>query len=182
MSTELASLQSAVAELSNQMANVAKYTSLVDQIKILRGDKNRVLEEERWLRLREAGGGAGSAESRLVTGLIGLLLGCAFGSPTGEKDRVQNALSMTAAHYRHKDPYNTVLIAVKVGRGLENCHAVSISQMARESKSSETCITASLRSQGWNLMSLAEFNKYAEELEDKLKAQMNYVDPKRFKT
>ena len=107
----------------------------------------------------------GTIKAKLLTSLLAFWIGSAAGAVTGTKNPWGLGMLTAASCLNKEELYGKVVIAVgKVGipGGVE---VVNVSELARESKSTESEIIASFEKDGYSLLMLDEFKGLLGDIE-----------------
>lgn len=154
--------KSAVGELNALLKETAYQTLQHDQIEALDTLKRRVADEARDLMESESSTAYAATKVSLATGVGGLVFGSLAASLSGHKDPVSIGLKVSRQMLERKTPSGNIVVSV--GGEPARVRAISISELARDSRRSEAEASAPLRKQGYLLISVQQFNQVTDVL------------------
>ena len=155
----------AVRELVAILADGAQRLTQHDQAACLRSLKTRLIEEVGHFQRMETAAHTGYSQGKIISGLAAFAIGGLFGAASGRKDPASAGWRLAKSVLDKNVPFHTVLIAVGKGGLPDGLEVIPLSRLARELHKSELEIEASLKHNGYLLMTPEKFAKVLDKVE-----------------
>ena len=165
MHSELREQTTAIKELAVAFAKGNRELAQHDQLTYLGIVKSRMMREVEDIKRMESAAQTGSAEGALLGGVAAFTLGSLFAAGRGRKDAPQFGVRLAESILTRQVPFGTVLIAVGKGGLPDDLKVIPLSRLARELHKSELEIEASLKHNGYRLMTPEKFAKVLDKVE-----------------
>ena len=165
MHSELREQTTAIKELAVAFAKGNRELAQHDQLTYLGIVKSRVMREVEDIKRMESAAQIGSAEGALLGGVAAFTLGSLFAAGRGRKDAPQFGVRLAKSILTRQVPFGTVLIAVGKGGLPKSLKVIPLSRLARELNKSESEVEASLKHDGYRLMTPETFAKVLDKVE-----------------
>ena len=136
-----------------------------DQVTCLGTLKSRIMREVEDIKRMESAAQTGSDKGALLGGVIAFALGSLFAAARGRKDVPQFGARLAGSILSRAVPFGTVLIVAKKGGLPEDMKVIPLSRLARELNKSESEVEASLKHDGYRLMTPKTFAKVLDKME-----------------
>jgi len=136
-----------------------------DQVARLRILKTRIMEEVENIEQMESAAQRGADKGALLGGGIAFTLGSLFMAAKGHQNAFDIGAKMAGSVLSRKVPFGTVLIGIGKEGIPEDVRAIPVSQLARESKISESEIETNLKHGGYLLMTPQVFTQALDRVE-----------------
>jgi len=136
-----------------------------DQVARLRILKARIMREVEDIERMESAAQMGSTKGLLLGGGVAFTLGGLFMAVRGRKDATHVGAKLAQSILTRAVPFGTVLIAVGKGGLPDDLKIVPLSRFSRESNRSELEVEASLKYNGYLLMTRDIFIKVLDKVE-----------------
>lgn len=145
----------------------ADYLSRRDQARRLRDLRCQVTQEVEYVQHKESVAAYTFSQSKLISGLVNFGLGALGAALAGSrKHPLSVGAQMAKSEFERRQPYGTVLVAVRRNGVHDEVHVISLSRLARESGRPEAEVKAVLEAQGYLLMTPKTFSRVMDGLED----------------
>ena len=128
----------------------------VSQLEILR---SRISSEVENTERMESAAQTGYTEGTLVNSGFALVFGSLFMKARGRKDPLKFGVQMARSVLSKTAPFDNVLIGIGKEGIPEDVKVIPVSRLARESKRSESDVVASLKRNGYLMMTLQVFTQ-----------------------
>ena len=157
----------AVQGLASQMESEAKRMRRQDQAAILNLKAISIAKEVKRARGMEEEAANHFTAGRLTHGLIGFGVGILAGAISGSGHPLRAGARLASNYLSKTAPFGTVLVGIAMGPKCtleDQIKVIELSQMARESGTTEAQVTATLQSQGLVLVTPEEFAERMDEM------------------
>lgn len=130
-----------------------------DQVARLEVLKSRINEEVEDIERMEAAAQTGYARGTLLDSGLTFIFGSLFMNAIGRKDSLEIGAQMAGSVLSKTVPFGTVLIGIGKEGIPEDVKVIPVSRLARESKKGESDVVASLKRNGYLMMTLQVFTQ-----------------------
>ena len=134
----------------------------VSQLEILR---SRISSEVENIERMESASQTGYAKGTLLNSGLTFALGSLSMKAIGRKDSLEIGAQMARSTLSRKAPFGTVLIGIGKEGIPEDVKVIPVSRLARESKNSESDVVASLKRNGYLMMTPQVFTQALDRVE-----------------
>jgi len=130
-----------------------------DQVSRLEILRSRINSEVEGVEQMESAAQIGHTKGTLLNSGLTFALGSLFMNAIGHKDSLKIGAQMAGAALSRKIPFGTVLIGIGKEGIPEDVRVIPVSRLARESKKSESDVVASLKRNGYLMMTSEVFTQ-----------------------
>ena len=130
-----------------------------DQVSRLEILRSRINSEVEGVEQMESAAQIGHTKGTLLNSGLTFALGSLFMNAIGRKDSLEIGAQMAGSTLSRKVPFGTVLIGIGKKGIPEDVKVIPVSRLARDSKKSESDVKASLKQDGYLLMTLQMFTQ-----------------------
>jgi len=130
-----------------------------DQVSRLEILRSRINSEVEGVEQMESAAQIGHTKGTLLNSGLTFALGSLFMNAIGHKDSLKIGAQMAGSALSRKVPFGTVLIGIGKEGIPEDVRVIPVSRLARESKKSESDVVASLKRNGYLMMTLQVFTQ-----------------------
>jgi len=139
-----------------------------EQVARLEVLKSRINKEVEGIERMESAAQTGYTEGTLLNSGLTFVFGSLFMKAMGRKDSLKAGIQMAGSVLSRKVPYGTVLIGIGKEGIPEDVKVIPVSCLARELKKSEPDVVASLKGNGYLMMTLQMFIQALDKMKSEI--------------
>ena len=151
ISRETQQLAKAYKELDGHIEREAVYIDALDRISRIDAFKARLVRQDNQIKHEEEVCRSAFDIAKVPNSALGFAVGGLYGKIIGHRDPSSLGWKLSTKEFEKKSCFGTVMMALDKGCKIEETEVISISRLARESRTTEAEIISSLKNKGYYL-------------------------------